>query len=548
MARSKKNVEENEIQKKKKSTLTKVEKAKIEEIYSNILSALGKSKSLDEYPFFEDVLSSDEKIQNAVLKKLENDDIFVDTSLMAFLGYINEAVKSLKKKASKNRISINDFSTIQPYGELDSIEIDQGDVIEILQTRLDDLGIEIYTSSDLDEDSEKEDSDKKIDIDSIYKSIIKEKNDSSKDIHQLIDSAIAKYNLDDDEIEALNNKLLEDSSLDEDLISIDDDFSSDDYEEDELDEEDKYDDSSSNYISSSVDFKNNSDPVKQYLRETGKYPVLKPDEEKELARKCKLPGEEGEIAKENLTNCNLKLVVSIAKHYLNRGMQFLDLIQEGNIGLMKAVDKFDYTKGYKFSTYATWWIRQAITRALADQARTIRIPVHMVETINKITRTSRKLTQKLNRDPTAEEIAEELKLTNKGGTPLTAERIREIQQIALDPLSLEKPVGEEEDSHVGDFIEDKESLSPTQYANDCLLKEKLKQVLSELTDREEKVIRLRYGLDDGKNHTLEEVGEEFKVTRERIRQIEKKAITKLRHPSRSKLLKGYVDDHIEIKD
>ncbi len=246
--------------------------------------------------------------------------------------------------------------------------------------------------------------------------------------------------------------------------------------------------------------------------------------------------DEGKSKKEELIQCNLKLVVSIAKHYVNRGMEFLDLIQEGNLGLMKAVDKFDYTRGFKFSTYATWWIRQAITRALADQARTIRIPVHMVETINKITRAQRKLVQKLNRDPTAEEISEEL------GGQWSASRIREIQQIALDPLSLEKPVGEEEDSHVGDFIEDKDNESPYEYANRSMETERINEVLSQLTDREAKVIRLRYGLLDGRTHTLEEVGKEFNVTRERIRQIEAKALKKLRHPARAKLLKDFRND------
>ena len=345
----------------------------------------------------------------------------------------------------------------------------------------------------------------------------------------------------DDIIQAIKDAKYEVRDLDEKEPDFNDENALDDddiLEEDDefLDEEggETIDIKESDFSSlANLDIKN-SDPVKQYLREIGRYPVLKSKEEEvELAKRI-LEGDE--YAKEQLTNCNLKLVISIAKHYINRGMQFLDLIQEGNIGLIKAVEKFDYTKGYKFSTYATWWIRQAITRALADQARAIRIPVHMVETINKITRAQRRLTQKLNRDPTPEEISNEL------DNILSADRIREIQLIAMDPLSLEKPVGEEEDSHVGDFIEDKDNESPLKYANTSLLKDKLNEVLGELTDREEKVIRLRYGIDDGRNHTLEEVGKEFNVTRERIRQIEAKALKKLRHPSRSKQLRDYLDD------
>lgn len=272
------------------------------------------------------------------------------------------------------------------------------------------------------------------------------------------------------------------------------------------------------------------DPVRMYLKEIGKVPLLSADEEIELAQRMH---DGDEAAKKRLVEANLRLVVSIAKRYVGRGMLFLDLIQEGNLGLIKAVEKFDYHKGYKFSTYATWWIRQAITRAIADQARTIRIPVHMVETINKLIRVSRQLLQELGRDPTPEEVAKEMNM------PI--DKVREIQKIAQEPVSLETPIGEEEDSHLGDFIPDDDAPAPSEAASFTLLKEQLMQVLGTLTSREEKVLRLRFGLDDGRARTLEEVGKEFDVTRERIRQIEAKALRKLRHPSRSKKLKDYLD-------
>ena len=272
------------------------------------------------------------------------------------------------------------------------------------------------------------------------------------------------------------------------------------------------------------------DPVRMYLREIGKIPLLSYDKELELAKRI-LEGDEE--AKQELAEANLRLVVSIAKKYVGRGMLFLDLIQEGNMGLIKAVEKFDYTKGFKFSTYATWWIRQAITRAIADQARTIRIPVHMVETINRLIRTSRHLLQQLGREPTPEEIAKEM--------DMSVEKVMEIQKIAQDPVSLETPIGEEDDSHLGDFIQDEDSPAPQDAASYTLLREQLEEVMSTLTPREAKVLRLRFGLDDGKARTLEEVGKEFDVTRERIRQIEAKALRKLRHPSRSKKLRDYMN-------
>ena len=303
----------------------------------------------------------------------------------------------------------------------------------------------------------------------------------------------------------------------------------DEEKEEDTESEDKQDDKAEDDMSVpkgiSVD-----DPVRMYLKEIGKIPLLTAQEEVEIAKRMEAGDE---LAKKELAEANLRLVVSIAKRYINRGMSFLDLIQEGNLGLMKAVEKFDYTKGFKFSTYATWWIRQAITRSIADQARTIRIPVHMVETINKLVRVQRLLVQELGRDPLPEEIAKEM--------DIDVERVREIQKIAQEPVSLETPIGEEEDSHLGDFIPDEEILSPSDAATFILLKEQLEDVLETLTDREKKVLTLRFGLEDGKARTLEEVGKEFDVTRERIRQIEAKALRKLRHPSRSKKLKDFLE-------
>ena len=283
-------------------------------------------------------------------------------------------------------------------------------------------------------------------------------------------------------------------------------------------------------LTAGIDGVNVDDPVRMYLREIGKIPLLSYEEELDLAQKV-LDGDE--YAKQKLAESNLRLVVSIAKKYVGRGMLFLDLIQEGNMGLIKAVEKFDYTKGFKFSTYATWWIRQAITRAIADQARTIRIPVHMVETINKLIRTSRHLLQQLGREPSQEEIAKEMEIS--------VEKVAEIQKIAQDPVSLETPIGEEDDSHLGDFIQDDDSPAPQDSAAYTLLKEQLEEVMGTLTQREAKVLKLRFGLEDGKARTLEEVGREFMVTRERIRQIEAKALRKLRHPSRSRKLRDYMN-------
>lgn len=389
--------------------------------------------------------------------------------------------------------------------------------------------------------------------------LLKSKEENADVSQKQFLDAVSALNLDDDTMNDLYNwidenliEFIDGEELDEDEV-LDVDLSDED-----LDEEDSIAEEISQLEKT---FANAShakinDPVKMYLKEIGQIPLLDPKEEPIIARQIQ-EGEEakeamkspdlsdeekkklakviadGEQAKQTLISSNLRLVVSIAKKYVGRGMLFLDLIQEGNCGLIKAVEKFDYTKGFKFSTYATWWIRQSITRAIADQARTIRIPVHMVETINKLTRIQRQLVQDLGRDPLPEEIAE--KMEN-----ISAEKVREIQKIALDPVSLETPIGEEDDSHLGDFIEDKDTLSPDDYTNNQLLKDEINAVLQGLTEREEKVLRLRFGLLDGRTRTLEEVGKEFNVTRERIRQIEAKALRKLKNPNRCKRLRDFV--------
>lgn len=389
--------------------------------------------------------------------------------------------------------------------------------------------------------------------------LLKSKEENADVSQKQFLDAVSALNLDDDTMDHLYNW------IDENLIEFidgeeldDDEVLDDDLSDEDLDEEDSIAEEISQLEKT---FANAShakinDPVKMYLKEIGQIPLLDPKEEPIIARQIQegeeakeamknpdLSNEEkkklakviadGEQAKQTLISSNLRLVVSIAKKYVGRGMLFLDLIQEGNCGLIKAVEKFDYTKGFKFSTYATWWIRQSITRAIADQARTIRIPVHMVETINKLTRIQRQLVQDLGRDPLPEEIAE--KMEN-----ISAEKVREIQKIALDPVSLETPIGEEDDSHLGDFIEDKDTLSPDDYTNNQLLKDEINAVLQGLTEREEKVLRLRFGLLDGRTRTLEEVGKEFNVTRERIRQIEAKALRKLKNPNRCKRLRDFV--------
>ena len=348
------------------------------------------------------------------------------------------------------------------------------------------------------------------------KDLIKEGKKEGKITYEQLATALKGLEIDADELDELYNALRENNI---EIVSEDDDNNQDGDEKVLLDD---------NTLTKDLTI---NDPVRMYLKEIGQIKLLSMEEELELADRI---ASGDEMAKNTLAEANLRLVVSIAKRYVGRGMLFLDLIQEGNIGLMKAVDKFDVTKGYKFSTYATWWIRQAITRAIADQARTIRVPVHMVETINKLARIQRQLTLELNREPTEDELAKKMNIS--------VDKIRDIYKISQEPVSLETPIGEEDDSHLGDFIKDERNVSPEEFATNEMLKDEIADVLSTLTEREEKVIRLRFGLEDGKSRTLEEVGQMFGVTRERIRQIEAKALRKLRHPSRSRKLKDYMGD------
>jgi RNA polymerase primary sigma factor len=362
-------------------------------------------------------------------------------------------------------------------------------------------------------------------VDQMQKLITRGQQQGSLSYREIMDT-LQEIELDPDQIDDFYEHL---AALGIDVIDDDDEAKQTDEQDDnspEIDAEDK-DDKSDLSVPEGV---RTDDPVRMYLKEIGRVPLLTSEEEVELAKRMEAGDEE---AKKHLVEANLRLVVAIAKRYVGRGMQFLDLIQEGNLGLIKAVEKFDYTKGFKFSTYATWWIRQAITRAIADQARTIRIPVHMVETINKLIRISRQLMAELGREPTPEEIAQRMEIT--------VDRVHEIMKIAQEPVSLETPIGEEEDSHLGDFIPDDEATAPVDAAAFVLLREQLDDVLDTLTDREQRVLRLRFGLEDGRARTLEEVGQEFGVTRERIRQIEAKALRKLRHPSRSKRLKDFLE-------
>ncbi len=438
-----------------------------------------------------------------------------------------------KQKAKNTKKKKQEDLELQDDIELDELEDMDDD--KILLDKFDDNDDETMSEEEtVDHELRRMDESKQVIQDLIRRAKKNNKMLEQQEVLDYLDDMRVDEDLLDDIVEGLTKAGIQID--DDDLDDLDEDV---DAEEDDDDADDDYEKRQKKAQKIIVNAKKKQvyndavlvdDPVRMYLKEIGKVDLLTAEEECELAARM----EAGDWdAKQHLTQANLRLVVSIAKRYTGRGMQFLDLIQEGNLGLIKAVDKFDYHKGFKFSTYATWWIRQAITRAIADQARTIRIPVHMVETINKLIRHQRQLLQKLGREPEPEEIAKEM--------GITVEKVREIMKISQEPVSLEKPIGEEEDSHLGDFIPDEDAPSPADQAAFTLLKEQLFEILKELTPREEKVLRLRFGLDDGRTRTLEEVGREFNVTRERIRQIEAKALRKLRHPSRSKKLRDYLD-------
>ncbi len=438
-----------------------------------------------------------------------------------------------KQKAKNTKKKKQEDLELQDDVELDELEDMDDD--KILLDKFDENDDETMSEEEtVDHELRRMDESKQVIQDLIRRAKKNDKMLEQQEVLDYLDDMRVDEDLLDDIVEGLTKAGIQID--DDDLDDLDEDV---DAEEDDDDGDDDYEKRQKKAQKIIVNAKKKQvyndavlvdDPVRMYLKEIGKVDLLTAEEECELAARM----EAGDWdAKQHLTQANLRLVVSIAKRYTGRGMQFLDLIQEGNLGLIKAVDKFDYHKGFKFSTYATWWIRQAITRAIADQARTIRIPVHMVETINKLIRHQRQLLQKLGREPEPEEIAKEM--------GITVEKVREIMKISQEPVSLEKPIGEEEDSHLGDFIPDEDAPSPADQAAFTLLKEQLFEILKELTPREEKVLRLRFGLDDGRTRTLEEVGREFNVTRERIRQIEAKALRKLRHPSRSKKLRDYLD-------
>ena len=537
MATTNKTAAKNTVEKKakkaetKKTTKTKAQKAEVKEDTTKVL------KSAKEKEAKQISTKTSAKTLEADLKAQSSDTKTKTTKK------INEKTAKVDKKSDQTTSAKSNGKNNSPR-KVAVTKLPEANVVETKQK----TDKKNSNKSDIDNQKEivakKDGKSKKIKSEAVDENNkekkAKEKKDKKNKTLQVIEKLIEKGVKNGDMLtygDLINEFQTEDLSTEE-IEKIYDVFSKRGIEivdelpqkEDEAQESEGEDEVGLNITDIATDGVSPDDPVRMYLKEIGSVDLLSPEKEVELAQRMK---DGDESAKQELADANLRLVVSIAKRYVGRGMLFLDLIQEGNLGLIKAVEKFDYTKGYKFSTYATWWIRQAITRAIADQARTIRIPVHMVETINKLIRISRSLLQQLGREPTPEEIASEM--------DIGVERVREIMKIAQEPVSLETPIGEEEDSHLGDFIEDQDAPAPADAASFMLLKEQLEEVLDTLTPREEKVLRLRFGLDDGRARTLEEVGQSFGVTRERIRQIEAKALRKLRHPSRSRKLKDFLD-------